>query len=104
MEKDFRIPSLSIQPLIENAIKYRNHNNNKILLKTYSDNKNIYILVKNSFIKITSNNDSKREGLGFALKAVKERLRIQCKGRISLIENTDSIETIISIPKKEVIS
>ena len=95
---NFKIPTLSIQLLIENAIKHG------IDLKVEGGIIKLIIEKKNNSIRITVQNpghiiNNKSEGLG--LKNLKERLKIQYKGMatFNLTETcNESVQAVITLP------
>ena len=95
---NFKIPTLSIQLLIENAIKHG------IDLKVEGGIIKLIIEKQNNSIRITVQNpghiiNNKSEGLG--LKNLKERLKIQYKGMatFNLTETcNESVQAVITLP------
>lgn len=101
-EKDFMLPSLTIQPIIENAVKYgmRKKKELKILLKTYSDNDNYYIeIIDNG--RGFDVNEVKNDGKShIGIENVKNRLQMMCGGDLT-IDSVAGLGTtvVINIPK-----
>ncbi|MCI5891905.1 MAG: histidine kinase, partial [Clostridiales bacterium] len=103
-EKDFMLPSLTIQPIIENAVKYgmRKKKELKILLKTYSDNDNYYIeIIDNG--RGFDVNEVKNDGKShIGIENVKNRLHMMCGGDLTIDSVPETGTTaVINIPKSK---
>ena len=99
---DIKIPPLSVQPLVENAVKHgisKQVGDGVIILSTYQDKKNVYIRVKDNGLgfDIETLKDSKRVGFN----NIKDRLSLYLDGTIKL-ESKIGVGTVvtITIPKK----
>ena len=71
---DFKLPSLLLQPIVENAIKfglYDTVDNITISISARTENKSLVLEIKNPFDPATS---SPRQGTGFGLSSVRRRL------------------------------
>jgi sensor histidine kinase YesM len=84
----FMVPSLSLQPLVENAVKHgigKKNGGGAVIIRSYEDEENIYIEVEDdgvgfdvSGIKETSC----MEHAGVGIENVRRRLKSSCDGRI----------------------
>ena len=99
---DIKIPPLSVQPLVENAVKHgisKQVGGGVIILSTYQDRKNVYIRVKDNGLGFDVNvlKDSKRVGFN----NIKDRLDLYLGATIKL-ESKIGVGTVvtITIPKK----
>ena len=99
---DIKIPPLSVQPLVENAVKHgisKQVGGGTIILSTYQDKKNVYIRVKDNGLGFDINTlkDSKRVGFN----NIKDRLNLYLDATIKL-ESKIGVGTVvtITIPKK----
>ena len=99
---DIKIPPLSVQPLVENAVKHgisKQVGGGVIILSTFQDRKNVYIRVKDNGLgfDIDTLKDSKRVGFN----NIKDRLSLYLDGTIKL-ESKIGVGTVvtITIPKK----
>lgn len=101
--KDSLLPSLLIQPLIENAIKYGLYGTTEdlvITLKCKRDQNRLWIEVRNPF----EDGSSDIGGTGFGLPSIRRRLYL-IYGRTDLLETRIENETFIaqlSIPQQNV--
>ena len=99
--RDFRIPSLCLQPIVENAYKYSDRENRKISVFTFENNEDIVIRVENHCSDDIADLKDERKHLGIALKMIEEKLRTQVNGRFEFKREGDKVITSIRIPKKE---
>ena len=104
-ETEFYVPSLSVQPIVENAVKWgigEKENGGVIRISTYSDDENYVITVSdngNGFDTTKSKND-KRSHIG--IENVRKRLKVMCRGRL-IINSTigEGTTAKIIIPREE---
>ena len=103
-ETSFNLPGLTVQPLVENAIKHGimgRESGGTVKISSYSDLTAYYILVEDDGVGFTDAplNDG-RNHIGIA--NVRKRLEIICQGSL-LIESEPQIGTkaIIIIPKED---
>ena len=99
--KEFNVPPLTIQPLVENAVKHgvtKKANGGTIKIYTYDKNDNYVIEVIDDGIGF----DTKSTELHVGIQNVKSRIAAKCGGNIS-IKSTLNIGTrvMIEIPKKK---
>ena len=98
---DFLLPALTVQPIVENAVKHgarcRRDGCGTVCLKTEHIGKIIRITVSDNGngSEITENQRTHRS---VGLKNVRTRLQTQCGGEISLTHNKDGSTAIITIP------
>ena len=99
---DIKIPPLSVQPLVENAVKHgisKQVGGGIIILSTYQDKKNVYIRVKDNGLgfDISKLQNSKRVGFN----NIKDRLDLYLGATIKL-DSKIGVGTVvtITIPKK----
>lgn len=100
----FSVPPLSVQPLVENAIKHgvtKTADGGTVKLSTCEDAENRFVIVEDNGIGFDVNAplDERRSHVG--IKNIRERLDYMCNASIT-IESTPNIGTtaIITIPKK----
>ena len=104
-EDDFCVPPLSIQPLVENAIKHGLHNKKgggTVTVKTSKDSKDYVITVEDDGVGFDkcAKDDIPHSSTG--LKNVEYRLQRMCKGNLSIVSQSDSGTVVtVKIPIKE---
>ena len=100
--KTFKIPSLLLQPLVENSIKfglYDTVSEVEILIAAKSNNDMLEVTVQNPYDAATSGSS---KGTGFGLASIKRRLFL-LYGRQDLLQikkEAATFITIVSIPQK----
>ena len=85
-EKDFMLPALTIQPIIENAVKYGMKKKKELViqLKTYSDDNNYYIEILDNgrgFDENEAKNDGKSH---IGIENVRNRLKMMRDGVLTI--------------------
>ena len=101
---DFQLPSLSLEPLIENAVKYGTGIDNGVITISTEETPNAVL------IRVADNGTGdpeqkqKPESTGIGIANTKQRLKMQCGGTLNANRSDDGMIVTISIPKpKEVI-
>ncbi len=101
----FRLPTLTLQPIVENAIKYtvgRGQAKSHITVRTRSENGNAVIRIQDdgkgfsaSPVEAEGGND-----IHIGLNNVRERLKMMCNGQLTITpaETGGSVITIIIPP------
>ena len=102
--KDFLVPALSIQPLVENAIKHGLMGLEKggtVEISTYENENEYCVCVKDDgvgFDKVDDNDGKKHIGI----QNIKARVESMCDGSVELrSKKGEGTTVIISIPKEE---
>lgn len=102
-ENGFMIPALTIQPLIENAVKYGMKKKKELIinLKTYSDADSYYIEINDNG-KGFDVNEKKNDGKSHVgIENVKNRLKMMRGGEMSINSVIDvGTNVIIKLPKE----
>ena len=101
-ERDFRLPPLSVEPLIENAIMHGIAGNGTITLSTTSDEDAYIVKVADDgcgFDKGSTRQEKKRRGIG--LDNVRTRLDKQCGGSLDIASDDNGTVVTIRIPKEQ---
>lgn len=103
--KDFRIPALTIQPLVENAIYYgigMSEAGDVIKIETKEEGGYVLIIVSDDGHgkKTELSTQKKHKSVGTA--NVKTRLKILCDGELSLNKSENGTQAIIRIPADKV--
>ena len=100
-EKDFYIPTLTLEPIVENAIKHGiSKNGGAVAIRTFSRDGSIVIIVENSVSKPEAITEREEERLGVGLENTRRRLQIQCGGTLELTRTEAYTAAEIVIPKK----
>jgi sensor histidine kinase YesM len=95
----FRVPPLSIEPLVENALVHGVNKDGTIILSTYSENDNIVITVIDDgkgFDEAATKKEKKRVGIGVA--NVRTRLETLCNGTMNIDSSSAGTTITIKIP------
>ena len=101
--KDFSVPVLTVQPIVENAVKHgtsKKRGGGRITISTEEDRENYIIRVSDTgcgFDPSKPKNDGKRH---VGIENVRQRLSNMCAGSLT-IESTEGVGTlaVIRIPK-----
>lgn len=95
-EKDFELPPLSIQPLVENAVKHgisKKRKGGTLELSTWRGVDKIHVIVKDDGVGFDPNKPFSEDRVHLGLSIVRERLKRMCGGdvRITSAENKGTI-------------
>ena len=103
-DKDFSVPALSVQPLVENAIRHgvRIREEGIVCVKTYSENGCHIIEVSDNGVGFDADNINNNDGAHIGLENVRNRIEMLCGGKLTIksIKNAGTTVTI-SIPQTE---
>lgn len=84
---DFLVPPLSIQPLVENAIKHgilKKIKGGTLFLKTYETNNAYVVVVKDDGVGFNSDEIDFNDNKHIGLNNVRHRIKTMCKGELIL--------------------
>lgn len=101
-ENSFMLPSLTIQPIVENAVKHgmRKGKQLTVTIRTYSDVNNYYVEINDDgrgFDVNAFENDGKSH---IGIKNVQQRLKMMCGGELVVNSVPDQgTDAVIKIPK-----
>ncbi len=101
-ENSFMLPSLTIQPIVENAVKHgmRKGKQLTVNIRTYSDMDNYYVEINDDgrgFDVNAFENDGKSH---IGIKNVQQRLKMMCGGELMVNSVPDQgTDAVIKIPK-----
>ncbi len=101
---DFLLPPLCIQPLVENAFKYGDKRQGNIVIRTFEEDEDIFIVIEDLCSTDVDELQDERKHLGIALKTIEERLKTKADGRFLFERNGDKVIATVILPKKEVLS
>ena len=102
-ENSFMLPSLTIQPIVENAVKHgmRKGKQLTVTIRTYSDVNNYYVEINDDgrgFDVNAFENDGKSH---IGIKNVQQRLKMMCGGELMVNSVPDQgTDAVIKIPKE----
>lgn len=83
--KDFDVPPLSLQPIVENAIKHgilKKVEGGKIVLKTYETDKAYIVEISDNGVGFDAKNYEDKDNKHFGLNNIKHRIKNMCNGDI----------------------
>jgi len=103
--EDFDIPTLTLQPIVENAIKHgvcKKEDVGNVYISSYDDDNNIYICVKDDGVGFDTNILDSLGDDHIGIKNIKSRLKSQVNGDLKLESEIGKGTTaLITIPKAE---
>ncbi|MGN0179518.1 MAG: sensor histidine kinase [Monoglobaceae bacterium] len=99
-ESDFMLPALTVQPIMENAVKHAMRENEQLTIhiRTYSDEDNYYIEISDDGIGFDMNEVRNDGKLHIGIENVNNRLKMMCGGELiikSVPEKGTSVSVII---------
>lgn len=100
--KDFMIPPLTLQPIVENAIKHgadRNGEKTEIVVMTFETNRGIIIEVTNTVPPDPVVYEKKENRKSVGLANVSSRLASYCRGTLNMQTSDGVTRVTIKIPK-----
>lgn len=101
---DFCLPSLSVQPLVENAIKHgitKKLGGGTVWIKTYRDEDNNYVEITDNgvgfFIDDITGDGKKHIGI----KNTAQRIQTMCKGKLTIDSEIDkATRVLLTVPRE----
>ena len=103
-EDDFELPALSIQPIVENAIRHgvRGRYNGSVKVMTRSDENEIIITVTDNGKGFNPDEAETAEGTHIGLRNVRERIGMLCGGTLNIESSEGSGCTVsIRLPRRK---
>ncbi|MBQ4310902.1 MAG: histidine kinase [Oscillospiraceae bacterium] len=98
-DTDFSIPPLSLEPLIENAVRHGlDMYGGTITVSSFRDGGNIIISVADSGVGKNNLTEKESGRLGVGIEKTRRRLELQCKGRLELDISENGSTARIIIP------
>ena len=101
-ERDFRLPPLSIEPLVENAIIHGIAGGGTVTLSTSSDDSSYIIVVSDDGVGFDTGGtkqEKKRRGIG--VENVRARIEKQVKGTVDITSSSEGTVVTVRIPKMQ---
>ena len=83
---EFELPSLSVEPLVENAVKHgidRYSDRSEVHIISYKQGDNVFIEIRDNGKGFDMNKETLGKG-GIGLKNAKKRLELMCKGELTI--------------------
>ncbi|MCQ2481625.1 MAG: histidine kinase [Clostridia bacterium] len=105
---DFDVPPLTVQPIVENAIKHgickRDDGAGTITISTFDDDNNYYIEIKDNGVGFDVNSPEKDDGKKhIGIVNTQKRLELICKGELKITSEIDvGTKSVITIPKENI--
>ena len=96
--KDFPVPPLSIQPLVENAVKHgvlKKIEGGTICIKTYEDESAYFVEISDDGIGFDVNDPKYKDKEHVGLNNVKYRLSTMCRGELTINSVLDKGTTMV---------
>ena len=101
--RDFSIPPLTVQPIVENAVKYgalsHHDGRGKVLLTTEEIGMFIRIIVTDNGEENDDLTRSQKETSGIGIINTEKRLRELCDGSLKITSGEQGTQAVIMIPK-----
>ena len=101
-ENSFMLPSLTIQPIVENAVKHgmRKGKQLTVTIRTYSDVNNYYVEINDDGRGFDVNAFENEGKSHIGIKNVQQRLKMMCGGELMVNSVPDQgTDAVIKIPK-----
>ena len=95
---DFSVPPLSIQPLVENAVKHgvlKRIQGGTITIKSYENDEAYFVEVIDDGVGFNTNDSSLTSGNHIGLNNVKYRLSTMCRGELTISSIIDKGTTMV---------
>lgn len=96
---DFYVPTLTLQPIVENAIRHgitKQEEGGIIQISTKLSHDNVWIIISDNGVGFDEITDTKKDHSHIGIKNVKERLKLQCDGTL-FITSTPRKGTVVKI-------
>lgn len=102
----FRIPSLTVQPLVENAVRHGvacMGTDGLIRIRSYETDKDYAVTVEDNGGASQARDNAASKHNGIALENVKKRLDLQCKGTLELDITGCGAVVTVHVPKEAIL-
>lgn len=101
---NFLLPPLTLQPLVENAVRYgitKKNDGGTVTVKSQKQNGNIMILIIDDGVGFDVNSTKKEGRSHTGINNVRSRLHIQCGGSLEITSNTGvGTKVCITLPER----
>ena len=103
--RDFKIPALSIQPIVDNAVKHgaltHRDGTGRVLLSTEAFGETIRVTVTDNGLHNAALTEAQRESRGIGIESTRKRLSALCGGSLQIFPDETGTRAVILIPKKQ---
>ena len=100
--QDFMLPALTVQPIVENAVKHsalcRRDGKGKVVIRTEEAGRFVRITVSDNGSGGCTITEKQKRHQSIGLQNVRTRLETQCGGNISFSRNGSGTDAVITIP------
>lgn len=99
---DFMIPPLSVQPMVENAVRHgigTRAGGGTVTISTEENDREILVTVRDDGVGNSSITEQQKKRASIGIKNVRERLEALCSGSLEIIMESDGTTAVIRIPK-----
>ncbi|MBR6027765.1 MAG: histidine kinase [Clostridia bacterium] len=102
---DFALPALTLQPIVENAIRHgalsRRDGQGRVLVRTEAIGRFVRVTVTDNGTGEAALTTREQEHVGVAMKNVETRLNKLCQGTLALTRTPEGARAVITIPRME---
>ncbi len=101
-DSDFYIPPLTVEPLVENAIRHgvmMNEGGGTVTIKSYEDDDCYVVIVEDDGIGINNSTEKQKSRKSVGTSNVRKRLAAKCNGTLDVYGTDNGTRAVISIPK-----
>lgn len=102
-EKDFLLPALTVQPMVENAVRHgicKKKEGGWVMISSYADAENWIVEVKDNGKGFDTAAQNSMDGVHVGIESVRSRLEMMCNGRLTITSSpANGTKVLIQIPK-----
>lgn len=102
-ETDFSVPALTVEPMVENAVKHgidRYSPDSKVILRSYANDSAYIIEIRDNGKGFEVNAETLGKS-GIGLKNAQSRLQLRCRGTLQVSREDNWTVITITIPKED---
>lgn len=102
-EEDFSVPALTVQPLVENAIRHgvREIENGKVTIKTQKTDSSYIVIISDNGVGFDTDTLVTQDGEHIGISNVRERVKAMCGGTMNIESQIGQGTTVtITIPRR----
>jgi LytS/YehU family sensor histidine kinase len=102
--RDFLLPALTIQPIVENAVKHgaltRRDGSGRVILTTDQIGRMVRITVTDNGTGNDDLTEAQKEKKGIGIESTEKRLETLCNGSLRILSDGQGTRAVILIPKQ----